>query len=176
MSNRNKLALAIILLSFVVLIPGLTKPLITISASVGFMGQDHEIFSETRSILQTIRRLNESGNRFVAGLIMLFSVIVPFSKGLILGAILLLHDRRQQSKLFYFVRNISKWSMADVFVVGVYVAFLSAKANENLDASLGVGFYLFALYCLISLAALQAMKLDFSNSNAATSSTPQVEA
>lgn len=160
MNSRNKLALATIALSFVVLVPGLIQPLITISASVGFGGQVFEIFSETRSILQTIRSLNESGNRFVAGLILLFSVIVPFAKGLILVAILVLHDRTQQSKLFYFVRNISKWSMADVFVVGVYVAFLSAKASENLDATLGIGFYLFALYCLISLAALQIMKLD----------------
>ena len=57
------------------------------------------------------------------------------------------------------MRDISKWAMADVFVVGVYVAFLSAKATDNLDAELQVGFYYFASYCVISLLALQFMKI-----------------
>ena len=51
-------------------------------------------------------------------------------------------------------------SMADVFVVGVYVAFLSAKATDNLDAELHIGFYLFASYCLVALVALQFMVVD----------------
>jgi paraquat-inducible protein A len=50
--------------------------------------------------------------------------------------------------------------MNDVFVVAVYTAFLAGKANENLDASLGVGFYYFTAYCLTSLLALQLMKIE----------------
>ena len=47
--------------------------------------------------------------------------------------------------------------MADVFLVGVYVAFLSAKATDNLDASLEIGFYYFAAYCVVSILSHQVM-------------------
>ena len=157
--TRNVIAVALIVVSFLILIPGLTWPLITISASVSFMGMTREIFNETRSILQSIRSLHESGNDFVAALILLFSVIVPFVKGALLVASLTLRSRIWRYRLFAFVRAISKWAMADVFVVGVYVAYLSAKAADNLDATIGPGFYWFAAYCLVSLLALQFMVL-----------------
>ena len=63
-------------------------------------------------------------------------------------------------RLFIFVRSISKWAMSDVFTVGVYVAFLAAKATDNMDARIEPGFYWFAGYCLVSLLALQVMKVD----------------
>ena len=58
-----------------------------------------------------------------------------------------------------FIDTISKWSMADVFLVGVYVAFLSAKATDNLDAEIHEGFYYFTAYCLVSIASLYFMRL-----------------
>jgi uncharacterized paraquat-inducible protein A len=160
MRIRNVIAMLLIALSFIILIPGLTLPLITISASVQFMGQTIDLFTQTRSILQSIRSLHESGNDFVAGLILLFSVIVPFVKGVLLLVVLLLRKVWARSELFYFVRSISKWAMADVFVVGVYVAYLAAKATDNLDAQIQAGFYWFVSYCLVSLLALQFMKIE----------------
>jgi uncharacterized paraquat-inducible protein A len=59
--------------------------------------------------------------------------------------------------LFLFVRSISKWAMVDVFVVGIWVAYLAGKAADNFDATIERGFYFFAAYCLISLAALQLL-------------------
>lgn len=158
--KRNAVAAVLILLSFVILIPGLTRDLITISASLTVLGQSNEIFRMTRSILQSIRNLHESGNDFVAGLILLFSVIVPFVKGALLGVSLLLKNTAWRYRLYIFVRSISKWAMADVFVVGVYVAYLSAKATDNLDAQIEDGFYWFVAYCLVSLLALQFMRVD----------------
>jgi len=159
MKARNVIAVVLVLLSFVILIPGLIRPLITISASIEAFGATREIFRETRSILQTVRTLHESGNDFVAGLIFLFSVVVPFVKGALLAVIPWLKSREARQRVFAIVRDISKWAMADVFVVGVYVAYLSAKATDNLDAELKVGFYYFASYCLVSLLALQFMKV-----------------
>ena len=156
-SKRNVAAVGLIALSFVVLVPGLTRPLITITAFVDFMGQRNELFSETRSILQTVRNLHESGNDFVAFLILLFSVIVPFAKGALLLVALPLRDARRRYRIVRFVDAIGKWSMADVFVVGVYVAYLAAKATDNLDAVAEPGFYWFAAYCLVSLLALQIL-------------------
>jgi len=159
MKARNVIAVVLVLLSFVILIPGLLRPLITISASIEAFGATREIFRETRSIVQTVRSLHESGNDFVAGLIFLFSVVVPFAKGALLALIPFLGSLEARRRVFVIVRDISKWAMADVFVVGVYVAFLSAKATDNLDAELKVGFYYFASYCVVSLLALQFMKV-----------------
>ncbi len=157
MKARNVAAVVLILVSLAILIPGLTQPLITIRATVSIMGQSHEVFRDTRSIIQTIRNLHESGNDFVAGLILLFSVIVPFVKALLLGVVPLLKSVKARFNLFLFVRSISKWAMVDVFVVGIYVAYLAGKATDNFDASLERGFYFFVGYCLISLAALQLL-------------------
>ncbi len=58
---------------------------------------------------------------------------------------------------------ISKWSMADVFVVAVIVAYLAAQATQNmgeifvLDARFGSGFWFFLGYCLLSIASAQLM-------------------
>ncbi|HXV78198.1 MAG TPA: paraquat-inducible protein A [Candidatus Polarisedimenticolaceae bacterium] len=157
MKIRNVVALGLVLLSFGLLVPGLILPLITIRASFNFMGNTIDVFNQTRSIVQSIKDLHESGNDFVAGLILLFSVLVPLFKGALLGAVALARSPSWRRRLFVFVRGISKWAMADVFAVGVYVAFLAAKASENLDARVGTGFYWFVAYCLVSLAALQFM-------------------
>jgi len=62
-------------------------------------------------------------------------------------------------KLYLFVRAISKWAMVDVFVVGIWVAFLAGKAADHFDAQIEPGFYFFVAYCLISLVALQLLHL-----------------
>lgn len=160
MRPRNIVALILTLGSFVILVPGLIKPMVTLTASIQWFGETKEIFRETRSVIQTIKDLHESGNDFVASLIFLFSVVVPFVKGALLLAVALLKNAVARYRIFAFVRDISKWAMNDVFVVGIYVAFLSAKATDNLDAELEVGFYYFAAYCLVALVALQLMRVD----------------
>ena len=158
--KTNKVAFALIVLSFILLVPGLLQPLRTITASLELMGVKREIFTETRSIIQTVRSLHDSGNDFVAGLILLFSVIVPFAKAITLLVVLALRDIKAKLRLHRFIDSISKWSMADVFLVGVYVAYLSAKATDNLDAEIHRGFYFFAAYCLVSIASLHFMRID----------------
>ena len=155
--KNNRVALVLVLLSFALLIPGLLQPLLTIRASIEIMGLTKELFTETRSILQTVKSLHESDNDFVSGMILLFSVIVPFAKGISLLVVLALRDQAKGLKIHKFISTISKWSMADVFLVGVYVAFLSAKATDNLDAEIHRGFYFFAAYCLVSITSLHFM-------------------
>lgn len=160
MSIRNQLALLLIIGSFILLIPGLIQPLITIKASISFMGLHSELFNETKSILQTVASLYKDGNWFVSILVMLFSVIVPVSKGLMLLVVLLHKSPQWRSRLHGLVNIISKWSMADVYVVGVFVAFLSMQATSNMSAQLHEGFYYFAAYCLLSVASTQILQLQ----------------
>lgn len=157
MTRRNIAAVVLVLISLVVVVPGLIQPIITLSANM--MGR--QVFAETRSILQTVKDLHSSGNYVVAGMILFFSVMVPFIKAVLLGVVGLLKPTQPaRYRIFAFVRGISKWAMADVFVVGVYIAYLSAKATDALDAQLHEGFYYFAAYCLISLLSVQVMRVD----------------
>jgi paraquat-inducible protein A len=158
MTNRNRVAIVIALVSLGLLYPGLTQPMLTIKASLNLLGMTRELANETRSIMGAIKSLHESKNDFVAGLILLFSVIVPIAKAALLVPILTAKEPAQRTRLYNFVRSISKWSMADVFAIGIFIAFLAAKATSNMAATLGPGFYYFTAYCLVSNLAFQVLK------------------
>jgi uncharacterized paraquat-inducible protein A len=159
MTRRNQIAALLTLISLGVLIPGLTRPVLTISASISILGNTREIFRETQSIIESVRNLFESGNAFVGSLILLFSILVPLIKAVLLGVVLLTQKPATRDALARIVRSISKWSMADVFVVGIFIAFMAANALDNLDAVAGEGLYYFAAYCLISNLAFQFLSV-----------------
>ena len=160
MSKRNLLAVALSLLSLALLWPGLVEPVLTIRATIELFGTERELTNETRSVLGAIRSLHESGNDFVAGLILLFSVLVPLTKAALLVPIFAWRSTPSAYRLSRVVQAISKWSMADVFAVGMLIALLVAKGTANLSAVAGPGFYFFTAYCLVSNAAFQALKID----------------
>ncbi|MEO7133487.1 MAG: paraquat-inducible protein A, partial [Vicinamibacterales bacterium] len=114
-----------------------------------------EIFKETQSILRAIRRLYDSKNYFVASLILLFSVVVPFIKMAVLGLILWIKNPATKYRLYLFTRSVSKWAMADVFAVGIFIAFMAGNAIDNLDARVHPGFYYFIAYCVVSNLSFQ---------------------
>jgi uncharacterized paraquat-inducible protein A len=150
-------ALLLTVVSLGLLLPGLTRPVLTITASINAMGQTREIFRQTQTIVEAVKRLHESGNTFVAGLILLFSIMIPLIKAGLLGVILAHPRIETRGKVYRFVRSISKWSMADVFAVGIFIAYLAAKGTDNLDAVAGPGFFCFAGYCLVSNLAFQVL-------------------
>jgi hypothetical protein len=127
-----------------------------------------EVYEQTRSILGSVRRLYEVGSPVPATLILLFSVIVPLVKAaLVAWAVFWAGDRHRQRTLA-FVETIAKWSMADVFVVALFIAFLAAGASATpsqgpgatpaliaFSAHFGAGFYWFAAYCVVSVASQQ---------------------
>ena len=61
--------------------------------------------------------------------------------------------------MYLAVRSLSKWAMADVFAVGVFIAMLAARGTDNLDGIPGPGFYYFAAYCLVSNLAFQVLEV-----------------
>ena len=159
MRPRNIVALVLLAASFAALYPGLTEPLLTITAKLTFFGTERELFRETRSVLETVRSLRDSGNELVAGMIFGFGVVVPIVKGLLIGVALAVPSETPRHRIDGFARGISKWAMNDVFVVAVYVSFLSAKATDALDATIEPGFWWFTAYVLLSLIALQFLRL-----------------
>jgi hypothetical protein len=124
-----------------------------------------EIYSQTRSIVGSVRHLYSVGSYSAATLILLFSVIVPFAKSCLVSWAALQGNPERRRRALSLVEGIAKWSMADVFAVAIIIAFLAAQASQTVgsaaaivsfDASFGPGFYWFAGYCLFSLAAQQA--------------------
>jgi hypothetical protein len=127
-----------------------------------------EVYEQTRSILGSVRRLYEVGSPMPATLILLFSVIVPFAKAALVAWAVFIPNAAVRRRTLRFVETIAKWSMADVFVVALFIAYLAAKASaaptQGPDAApaliaftarFGAGFYWFAAYCLFSLASQQ---------------------
>lgn len=161
MSTRNIIGLILLLISLGCLYPGLFEPILSIvvGADIPILGR-LELQNSTNSIISTIQTLYKEGNPLVAFLILFFSVMVPLLKALMLLLVLLIPALPKRKAIFDFVHIIGKWSMADVFVVGVLIAYLGTKSNSNIEASLHVGFYYFLAYCLISLLSIQIMKIE----------------
>jgi uncharacterized paraquat-inducible protein A len=124
-----------------------------------------EVFQQTRSIAGSIRRLYEVGSPIPATLILLFSVVVPFGKNALVGWAMFGADGERRQRILAFVEAIAKWSMADVFVVALFITYLVAEATQSAPAGavpvvaftarFGPGFYWFAAYCVFSLASQQ---------------------
>jgi Paraquat-inducible protein A len=126
-----------------------------------------EVYEQTRSILGSVRRLYEVGSPVAASLILLFSVVVPFGKAGLVAAALNTGSAAARRRLLTFVELIGKWSMADVFVVALFIAYLAAQASQSapgdpqgsavvaFSAHFGPGFYWFAAYCVFALASQQ---------------------
>jgi paraquat-inducible protein A len=160
MTSRNRVALALAVVSLALLWPGLVQPVLTIKATMEFFGQSQVLSNETRSVVSAITSLHQSGNNFVAGLILVFSVLIPITKAALLIPMFTLRDAGQRYRTYKLVQTISKWSMADVFAVGMLIALLAGKATAHLTAVTGAGFYFFASYCLVSNAAFQALRIE----------------
>lgn len=153
LSKIQWLGVALTFLAFGLLVPGVTQPLMTLSASVSFLGFEQNIFTETRSILATVEHLSAAGYPVIGGLVLTFSVIIPVIKAVLV--LMALAVRRPW--LWNLIGVLGKWSMADVFVVALMVAFFSAQAAVELTAQLHGGFYWFLGYCLLSVLAGQLM-------------------
>ncbi|NIM27114.1 MAG: hypothetical protein GTO67_11020 [Gammaproteobacteria bacterium] len=144
--------------SAVFLLVGLLAPILTVVVheEITLLGRV-VLQHESKGIITTIHKLFLVQNYFVALLLVVFSVLLPALK-IILSLIALHvgHARTRRTSVFV-VKTIGRWSMTDVFVVAVLLAFLTADTAQLTDATLGPGLYFFAGYGLLSIAAGQMM-------------------
>ena len=105
--------------------------------------------------MEAVDTLYEGENYLVAFLILFFSVMIPGFKGIVILWVFFFGKVGQKVAAHKFIFTIGRWSMADVFAVGVFIAYLASKASGMLDANLEPGFYYFTGYCLVSLLSLQ---------------------
>ncbi len=162
---KKSIGIILLIISMVLLVLGLTFPFMTINFDFkmkGLLGLFNsgaaEQFSKTYSIPDVMRILFKHGYYFVGSLIGFFAVIIPAIKT-ILTTIFLFN---QKSGLYKFINIIGKFAMADIFCVGVLIAFLYTKYNQGLDlqikAEIESGYYFFASYVIINIIALILLK------------------
>jgi len=139
-----------------------TRQMLTLVSS--FLGFDQiqgqlQAYSSTRSMWGTVEELARTGNRLVAFLIVFFSLVIPVFKLLLQAVTLFISGANSRKQLLQLNAVLSKWSMSDVFVMGLLVAFMAGRASDQvgdlliMNATLEPGFYYFLAYCLFSIAA-----------------------
>jgi uncharacterized paraquat-inducible protein A len=105
-----------------------------------------------------VEELARTGNLLVAFLIVFFSLVIPVFKLVLQGVSVVLPQATLRRPLLQLNALLSKWSMADVFVMGLLVAYMAGSASGQMGdllhtgARLEAGFYFFLGYCLFSIA------------------------
>ena len=149
------------LAALTMLIFGLITPIlmVTIHKEVKYLG-DVVLSFESKGVISSIEKLMETGDLVVAGVIVLFSVVMPFVKILSLLFITISKKNRFAHKIVNLFKHIGKWSMVDVFVVAIFLVYLSANKGGVSRAEVEVGLYFFLGYVIISmLVSLSADKM-----------------
>ena len=175
--------------SGVFLLFGLVLPMIEIEASIvlfkfQMLGQniefaDQVLYYRSKSVLELVLILfsNLSFDLILVGfLVVLFSVIFPLMK-LIFG-IMMLYKPNLESKKFVrsLVFKTAKWSMSDVFVVSMFMAYLGisgmigsqmGKIENSIvdndliamdDSEIGIGFYCYLIFVLLGILISSKIK------------------
>jgi uncharacterized paraquat-inducible protein A len=167
------------ILAIACFVPGILLPMFALNMdmAVGLTGASFNsgILNKELSILATVTELWRDNRFFVAVLIFGFSILVPIAKTLLVIVVYFIRDTSAQQKLAKVVAVVGKWSMADVFVVAVFLAILSTNHANTKElhelgffgmkiafevstatmSAVGQGFYYFVGYCILSLLGSQ---------------------
>lgn len=172
-----------VILALIVLFTGLAAPMIEIDARIqeinfllvgkNIQFNDQVLFYQSKSIIDVVNILITTGKPdsiFVGVLILIFSIVFPVTKLLATKAYLLGSERWKKSGIIrFFAFKSGKWSMADVMVVAIFMAYIGFKGilesqleNMSMNTSsvtsiatnktaLQPGFILFIAFVLFSL-------------------------
>ncbi len=140
--------------ALIALVNGLVTPIlmVTVHKNVEYLG-DVVLSFESKGILGSVEKLYAGGNLPVAGIILLFSVLLPAFKTLSLLFVSLYETRPFAAKMVRFFKHLGKWSMLDVFVVALLLVFLSSRGTDVSRAEAEIGIYFFLAYVILSMAA-----------------------
>ena len=178
----------------VLLVGGISTPMIQLNAEIAelsfeLLGEpvlfEHQVlFHQSKSITDVVEVLVESGQfrMVVVGiLISAFSVAFPLAKGF--ASLLFFYNIRGMRKngvIRFFALRSGKWSMADVMVVALFMAYIglsgiiTSRLSElerssryveiltNNGTDLQAGFYLFLGFCIAGLVFSSALENEMS--------------
>lgn len=179
-------------ISLVYLLVGVLLPMIEIDARIAelsfqFMGEEIQfynqvLFYESKSILEVVQLMfaQHKIEMIAVGLLVLtFSVLFPAGKLISTAIYLQNKSSRKKSFIRFMVLKSSKWSMADVMVIAIFMAYIGFKGiiSEQLrqlerlsrdidllstnESNLLFGFFVFTLFVLLSLFTSQKIQNNF---------------
>lgn len=180
------------LICFCFLMTGLALPMIEIDARISEMRfallgetilfNDQILYYKNKSILEVVQVMimnNRLDLIVVGALVLLFSVVFPLAK-LISSVFYVYFEKVRRSGFMKFiVFKTGKWSMADVMVLAIFMAFIGFSGilreqlqqleimSKNLDlfttnaSRLQVGFYLFTSFVVLSLLIAHKLQYEF---------------
>jgi uncharacterized paraquat-inducible protein A len=176
---KKKLGLLLNIIAIALFIPGISQPMLSLSmeviANAGASSLSSQLLNKELSLLATINELYTDDRLLVASLILVFSIVIPLIKTSLITLAFYLKNNQRAQQLVSFVNMIGKWSMADVFVVAVFLAVFSTNHAETMNqhqlslfgfkldimmssatvSNIGIGFYYFTAYCIVSLIGTQ---------------------
>lgn len=174
MLNKH-LGFALNLIALLLFVPGILLPMFALNmemtAQISASSLTSTLISKELSLINTVEELWQGDRLLVASLIFLFSICIPVAKTILVTISYWKRNTKLEVKLLNFVAKISKWSMADVFVVAIFLAILSTTHAQTADqqqfalfgfrvdllissetiSAAGAGFYYFTGYCLLAL-------------------------
>jgi Paraquat-inducible protein A len=191
-AKPTRLAVVVLMLfSITMLVGGVLSPMLEVEVRVTKLDatvlgtpvefNNQSLYYRSKTVLEVFQTLIESGRpemTLVGVLVILFSVVFPALKMLALGASLFRPALLRTSRLVRLLAfDLSKWSMADVMVLAIFMSFVAFNSVTSgalgglrempqiqqvqfpTDASkILPGYYLFIGFCLSSIAL--AKKLE----------------
>lgn len=173
---------AIIITALTCLFTGLLAPMLEIAAfqrdlsipiqvKTGFLSLELDytqnfpgemyFYYQSKSVVELIILLFRQNNLVVGVSILLFSVFIPIVKNS-LGLLALIRERLPESRVLrWFLLRSGKWSMADVFVVAIFLGFLAfnnMQTGVQTESNILSGLYFFLGYALLAIWA--SVRLD----------------
>lgn len=152
----DDLGYAMLSVAVISLAVGLTTPILSIEASKSLPVLGMTVLEfQSKGILTTISALWQAGHIWIAILLGLFSIFLPLLKTAVAWLTLFSTTHRFSLRGLHLSHHIGKWSMADVFVVAILVAFFSTDSGGLTHAEVQAGLWFFATYVLLSLLGTQ---------------------
>ncbi|WP_421780031.1 paraquat-inducible protein A [Kiloniella litopenaei] len=149
-SGLVRLVPVLLIVALVTLFAGLTIPILRV--------EKFFLFEDLISISGAIDQLVNSGEYLIAIIIILFSVIFPTIKILVANYIWRARAVGHKSvhRAVKLIDILGKWSMLDVFIVGMIV--ISAKSSGMANATSQPGMYYFGTSVICSMLAVILLK------------------
>ena len=164
------------LLAIILLFLGIMLPMMEINATLlnlkfTLLGEEvlfsnQSLYFRSKSIYDIVTILLPV-NPMIGIAVMVFSVVLPAIKLII--TFVLIFSKKPSKKLQWIISNLGKWSMADVFLIAVFLANLSFQnilsdqmkslsqndsaqmAVNTSHSSIQIGFYFFFGYVILSM-------------------------
>lgn len=119
-------------------------------------------FGSSYSIVGGIIKLFQSGDALIAIVIILFSIVVPVLKVLVIfRALTLRHSSRETvTRYVGLIHKYGRWSFLDVLVVAVLVAAVKMGVLATVETKGGLYAFLAAVILIVILTSIVTWRLE----------------